>query len=120
MARPTPLRSIVWTNPVHHLVIDVFIRRLPRIEKTWLEGEGVGPFQAEGRGALDVDQRCDALRVAGGDGEVGEGGSLGQVSVADDVIHIQIRTSRGVITKHDLPNSRYVKALLRKRIGWTQ
>ncbi|MFF2518229.1 hypothetical protein [Streptomyces sp. NPDC058086] len=31
---------------------------------------------------------------------------------ADDVMHRQIRTSRGVITKHDLPNSRYIKALL--------
>ncbi|MFD6190344.1 hypothetical protein [Streptomyces sp. NPDC060275] len=35
---------------------------------------------------------------------------------ADDVMHRQIRTSRGVITKHDLPNSGYINALLRECI----
>ncbi|WP_329437927.1 hypothetical protein [Streptomyces canus] len=32
---------------------------------------------------------------------------------ADDVMHRHIRTSRGMITMHDLPNSGYIHALLR-------
>ncbi|MFF4349817.1 hypothetical protein [Streptomyces sp. NPDC001530] len=39
---------------------------------------------------------------------------------ADDVMHRQIRTSRGVITKHDLPNSGYINALLRECIDRLQ
>lgn len=35
---------------------------------------------------------------------------------ADDVMHRHIRTSRGVITMHDLPNSGYINALLRECI----
>lgn len=35
-------------------------------------------------------------------------------------MHRQIRTIRGVITKHDLPNSGYVNALLRECIDRLQ